>query len=117
MPQKYGHKANFTGEDPVICQVCENQDWSWTDRHGEAYCTKCGTPHIVVSHLEGIERGTCGIRDESIPIIRQYHQETGHGCGLGSFFLWNDYLDQLLDRKRFNEWLQARMAKEEEAPK
>ena len=101
-PQKYGYMAN---EEPstreIKCEVCGNPGpWSWTDRSGEAYCFHCGSPH----QLKWGEVG-CNLKKEWIPIIREYWETTGRGCGCGSFMIEHDYPDQIRNRADFGAWV------------
>jgi len=102
-PQKYGYRADMeAGGDRQPCVVCDNPrpSFSWTDAHGEGYCTRCGTPY----QIKGVDQPTCNIKDDAIPILRAFWAETQSPNGLGTFWGWDDYPDQLAGRRRFNEW-------------
>lgn len=114
MPQEYGHWANQTvgARKQVPCLICEDPHprYSWTDYSGEGYCVRCGTPYqLQWGKLSGgDEYPRMNIRPESIPILRRYWQETGKPNGLGTFFMWDDYPDQLEARQAFNHWEESR---------
>jgi hypothetical protein len=108
MAQKYGYKANDEIQEIKPCLVCDDSEprFSWTDKYGEGYCLKCGTPYQMVGGKipEGETYPCCKIKKESLTLFRAYYQETKKPNGMGSFMIWRDYPDQLEGRKAFNEW-------------
>ena len=114
MPQKWGHRANETeaAQKAVPCQICDwdTPQFSWTDINGQGTCTRCGTPYKLVAR-EGDDPADLpiiSIKPESIPILRQYWDETGKPNGLGGYMGWRDYPDEREYRIAFNAWDDAR---------
>ena len=86
------------------CVVCEDSPMSyqWSDYSGQAMCCRCGTPYqLKWGSDEQVAEGAypyLGLKEEWVPIVRQYHQETGlfsclgmmlgHAPGKGQFFDW-----------------------------
>ncbi len=108
MPQKYGSVADSVAPaERSACVVCdESPRFSWTDKHGEAYCRRCGTPYQLLDKGQRI-MPECNIAEHAIPVLRRYFAETSRGNGLGTFIIWRDYPDQQEDRRAFNAWCDA----------
>lgn len=71
------------------CVVCGDSPMSfqWSDYHGEGMCRKCGTPYQLKAGGEKREAEGAypylNLAEEWVPIVREYHQETGRWVYLG----------------------------------
>jgi len=96
-PSAQGNVCVVCGADPVTYQ--------WSDRSGEAMCTQCGTPYQLKWGSETQETEGAYpyllLRDEWVPVVKRYYEETGAFAGLGTmlgepapgyrtFFAWVD---------------------------
>lgn len=103
MAQKYGHRAGEAdAADILICTICGAQgrgNWSWTDLHGEAFCIHCGCPHQLIGEIG------CNLKDEWIPIVKEYWAATKKPCGIGVFLIERDYPDQIAAKEAFFAWV------------
>lgn len=111
MSQKYGYQANGVAPHKP-CLVCDDPQphYSWTDVHGEGYCTRCGTPYQLKAGLLGAgdTYPRCNILPEFIEELREYWSETNEPNGLGTFMVAEDYRDQIAARRKFNAWADQR---------
>lgn len=91
------------------CLVCATTPMSfqWSDLSGEAMCTACGTPYQLKWGGEEQKREGkypyLNLREEWIPIVREYYQETGRFTCLGRMI--TGALPGLAD---FNRWVTER---------
>jgi len=96
------------------CEVCDNEFvGTWTDFYGEQTCLTCGAPYQLLEPSgakPGLTYPCCCLKDEFIPILREYYQETKRRVRLGTFLLPDDYPGLLEERKAFREWLQLKHA-------
>ncbi|HZW04265.1 MAG TPA: hypothetical protein VFF68_10085 [Anaerolineaceae bacterium] len=73
------------------CQICESDPagFQWTDLHGEAICSTCGTPYQILQYDENKKRieaePKINIKAEYIPWMQRYWQETKRFMGLGTY--------------------------------
>jgi hypothetical protein len=74
------------------CVVCgaSPMTFQWSDYSGEGMCTKCGTPYQLKwgsdeQRAEG-KYPYLNLKDEFVPIVREYHQQTGAWTYLGTGF-------------------------------
>ena|SRR5690606_6493083 len=94
-PAARGQSCVTCGADPVAYQ--------WSDYSGEAMCVKCGTPYqLKWGSDEQRAEGAypyLNLKEEWVPIVREYHAETGRWtylgtgfdrAGLAEFFKWVD---------------------------
>lgn len=98
------------------CVVCGQSPMSfqWSDYSGEAMCRKCGTPYqLKWGSDEQKEEGDypyLNLRPSWVPIVREYHGETGAFACLGTMFggprpglkEFYDWVDQHEDYLRDN---------------
>lgn len=70
------------------CQIC-NQSFTgiWSDLHGEAMCSVCGTPYQLTGGTEEMKAEGkypyINLLPEFIPIVKEYYEETGRFTRLG----------------------------------
>lgn len=75
-----------------VCVVCDADPirYQWSDYSGEAMCTRCGTPYQLKWGGEKKEAEGAypylNLREEWVPIVREYHAETGRFTYLGMGF-------------------------------
>ena len=110
MPQKYGHLANAEpAAKHSACLVCDTPEpvYSWTDYHGEAYCTNCGTAYQLKAGdlAEGETYPRPNFAPKWLPLLRRFWQETKSLNGCGMYMGFEDYPQQLAGRRKFNEWV------------
>ena len=79
-PSARAQRCVTCGADPVCYQ--------WSDYSGEAMCTACGTPYQLkwgsdAQVAEGKYPYLC-LKEEIVPIVREYHAETGRFTCLGT---------------------------------
>ena len=112
MVQKYGHLANQVEcAQNFTCLICEASPtvWTWGDVYGEAMCMKCGTPYqLLQQDDDGKLLDTppkINIKEEWIPILEQYFQETEEFTGLATIMTERDYPECIEGQRKFYEWL------------
>lgn len=72
------------------CVVCGSSPtrFQWSDYSGEAMCSQCGTPYqLKWGSKEQQAEGAypyLRLREEWVPIVREYHKETGRFTCLGT---------------------------------
>lgn len=115
MSQKYGHQANTVPEaQHFTCLICGASPtrWTWSDKHGEAMCTQCGTPYQLLQYegekgnrkrIEGPPR--INIKGDWLPILLQYWEETHRFAGLGAMMIARDYPECVEGQRRFYDWV------------
>lgn len=101
-----------------ICETCDTKDMSfaWTDTHGIAQCTTCGTPYRLL-HYEGegndrkrVEKPPENIVDDEYKdVLRRYWSETHRVIPSGCSFPGGYELATLEDCDSFNKWMDAHM--------
>lgn len=81
--------AEPAAEKLSACLVCGSSPvvYQWSDYSGQAMCRSCGTPYQLkwgtpAQVAEG-KYPYLGLRDEFVPIVREYHAETGRFTCLG----------------------------------
>ena len=103
--QKYGQMANMAVEKPFVCVICgESVGFNWSDQHGEGMCNRCGTPYQLLKEGKKIEL-ELNIKEEWIPILKQYWNETHKYTGLGVILIARDYPECVEGTEKFYEWL------------
>jgi hypothetical protein len=111
MAQDYGYLANAEKFERKPCLVCDDPRpvYSWTDYHGEGYCTKCGTSYQLKGGelADGEAYPRVNVRAEWVPILRRYFAETGKLNGCGTYMSMGDYPEQLEGLRAFSEWADA----------
>jgi hypothetical protein len=95
----------------VTCAICDTEArYSWTDTHGVAQCSKCGTPYRIYHYEESarVERDPeiC-ILPEYIPVLRAYWQSERRVIPGGHSFPGGYELAKDDDVRAFNEWMTA----------
>lgn len=71
------------------CAVCGDSPvtYQWSDYSGEAMCCKCGTPYqLKWGSDEQKAKGEypyLNLKKEWVPIVREYHEQTGRFTCLG----------------------------------
>lgn len=96
------------------CPVCDkvNPAFQWTDTHGIAQCYTCGTPTRIY-HYEDDNRvekpPVAVVRDEWIPLLRRYREDTGCIIPGGHSFTDNPQYERARssDVRAFNQWCKA----------
>jgi len=112
MPQKYGSIANSapsaSGFTCIICGASPTT-WTWSDQHGEAMCTQCGTPYQLLQRDENKNLidapPRTNVQEKWIPVLKQYWQETQRFTGLGAIMIWRDYPECVTGQRMFYEWV------------
>jgi hypothetical protein len=112
MPQKYGYMANAHRKENFVCIICntKNPSFNWSDKHGEGMCDICGTPYQLLQYDKDKNlikdfMPKCNIKNEWIPVLKQYWKETGEYTGLGQImFVWQ-YPECQEGQEKFNAWL------------
>ena len=115
MPQKYGHRANeVQSAQLLVCEICGANPirWTWSDKHGEAMCTRCGTPYQILqrdSNRKLLPDATprINIKKEWIPVLKRYWGEKQAFMGLGTIMIWRDYPECAAGQKKFYAWVDA----------
>ena len=118
MTQKYGHLANAVeSSGGFTCLICEASpaSWTWGDLHGEAMCTRCGTPYQLLRYEKdaaGVDQRLdvppkLNIREDWVPALKRYWEETRAFTGLATIMLPRDYPECVAGKRRFNQWLKA----------
>lgn len=111
--QKHGHLANMVKEGgEFICLVCEASpvSWTWGDVHGEAMCVTCGTPYQLLQYDENKRRvegvpPRLNIKENWLPILKRYWEETRAFTGLATIMIWRDYPECEEGQSNFYAWL------------
>lgn len=91
------------------CEVCGDAPmrFQWSDYSGEAMCRSCGTPYQLKWGLEEMqEEGDypyLNLRDEWVPVVREYHEETGRFAPLGRYLSIPEALHS--DYEAFVRWV------------
>jgi hypothetical protein len=73
-----------------ICVTCgaSPTTFQWSDYSGEGMCTRCGTPYQLKwgsdKQKEEDAYPYLNIKDEWVPIVREYYEETGQFVCLGN---------------------------------
>ena len=100
------------------CETCsiEPASFAWTDTHGIAQCTTCGTPYMLI-HYEGeqgspdrrrVKKPAESIVDETWkPILRQYWEECKRIIPSGCSFPGGQELATNADHRAFSDWCTA----------
>jgi hypothetical protein len=92
----------------VTCQICGHElYYRWSDLHGEGVCSTCGTPYQILQYDEQNRRipdaaPSINVRDEYVPWLKRYWEETHQHMGLGQYVLAVPYAKK---RKAFNDWM------------
>jgi len=108
--QKHGLMANEAVKGQFVCVVCgKSEGFNWSDQHGEGMCNRCGTPYQLLQYDESENRvdapPKCNIKEEWIPVLKQYWNETHEYMGLGSIMVVRDYPECVEGRRKFDEWM------------
>ena len=100
------------------CETCDNEAtrFAWTDTHGIAQCTTCGTPYMLI-HYEGkqgsadrkrVEKPLESIVDDAWkPILRRYWQESKRVIPSGCSFPGGQELANDQDKESFSRWCKS----------
>ena len=112
MAQKYGSMANGApNASGFTCLICETSpvSWTWSDAHGEAMCTKGGTPYQLIQRDEDKNiidaLPSINITEKWVPVLKQYWQETQRFTGLGTIMIWRDYPECDAGQEAFYRWV------------
>jgi uncharacterized protein YlaI len=98
--QKYGWRANEAASKDFKCIICnESAGFNYSDLHAEAMCNRCGTAYMLNEIPHKIS-----IKENWIPILKQYWNETHQYMGLGQIVIWRDYPEAEEGRMKFNDW-------------
>jgi len=100
----YDSHAQKHVKDVDICIVCGNKlQCRWTDYNGEGVCLTCGTPYQLINGTdEQIKNNNypyCNLRNEWIPIVKEYFEETKKFTFLGTSF------SETTGSQAFAEWV------------
>ena len=112
---RHDYDLNTPDTTEVKCAGCGLElQGSWTDYHGQVICVTCGLPYQILFY-EKDENGNItkplhkppeiSVREELVPFIKKYYEETKRACGLGMFL--TPYPDITENLKAFVEWLKA----------
>ena len=89
-----------------VCVVCEANPmtYQWSDYSGEAMCVRCGTPYQLkwgndAQKAEGAYPYLV-LKQEWVPIVREYWQETGRFSCLGTM------LGGAPGKREFFDWVE-----------
>jgi hypothetical protein len=106
MPLLCGDEVKFMERGK--CEICDDAiSYEWTDLHGEAICWRCGTPYQLYQYDENKKRipdaePTINIKDEYIPMLKQYWNENKKHMGLGTYLGKPKYPEK---HHAFFDWL------------
>ena len=112
MPQKYGYRANQVQSARLfVCQICRAKPtvWTWSDLHGEALCTKCGTPYQLLQYDSDGKLldvpPIINVRADWVPVLEQYWGERQTFMGLGTFMSGRHYPECVEGQEKFWAWV------------
>jgi hypothetical protein len=97
----------------MVCEVCGKEAvFRWTDTHGIGACSNCGLPYTLYHYVDNkrVERPPeCAVRQEWIPHLRRYWNETHRNCYPGAYnFPGSSYeVASAEDFEVFNDWIEA----------
>ena len=92
------------------CGICDTQDvgFAWTDTHGVAQCTTCGSPYRLFHYDDQHNRiekpPTLAVLDKFIGPLRQYWSETHSHIPSGCSFPGGYEIATQEEMTRFYEW-------------
>ena len=103
----YDLQANEELKEQDRCLICGKQlVCRWTDYSGEGVCISCGCPYqLKWGSDEQKKEGNypyIGLRDEWIPILKEYWEETHQFTFLGMSF------EERTGQAEFNKWLKEK---------
>lgn len=83
------HEVSAQAQKCEVCGDCP-MTFQWSDYSGEGMCCKCGTPYQLKwgskeQQAEG-KYPYLNLADDFVPIVREYHQQTGKWTYLGTGF-------------------------------
>lgn len=88
------------------CVVCGKElHFTWTDHYGVGECAECGTPYNIEGY-RNIKETRCALKEEDIPIIKEYWEETKRKMVLGPFMGYTRLQSEQI--QVFNEWIEER---------
>jgi hypothetical protein len=77
------------GQECVVCGA-NPMAFQWSDYSGEGMCTGCGTPYQLKwgteQHQQEGAYPYLNLKEVWVPIVREYHAETGRWTYLGTGF-------------------------------
>ncbi len=102
----------------TTCQICESENMSfvWTDTHGIAQCSRCGTPYRILHYEDEkcVEKPPkITIKDQYIPAFRDYWNAFHRRIPSGHSFPGGQELASHGDAKQFYDWMKENRAKYE----
>lgn len=106
------------GIERPACAVCDEQPIcvAWTDTHGVAQCTRCGTPYRVI-HYEDDKRVDkpmeVQLKPEAIPIRRRYWAEHQRPMPGGFSFGPREQTQEVATRADFDAYKEWRASYDE----
>lgn len=93
------------------CEICEEEFvGQWTDFHGQTTCRNCGAPHQLKSYSGSpvdMKFPRIDLKKEFKPIFKEYWNNTGKRCRLGSYMGYRDYPGVPDEQRAFTDWLQT----------
>lgn len=96
----------------IVCDVAK-MAFCWTDTHGVAQCSSCGTPYRLFHYEDGkrVEKAPeTTVRDAWIPLLRKFRAETGGIIPSGHSFPGGQEMAKAEDFQKFNNWCDAHKA-------
>lgn len=96
------------------CETCDtvNMRFAWTDTHGIAQCTQCGTPYKLFHYDENHRRleklPESIVADEYKPVLREYWAQSHRRIPSGCSFPGGQELASQEDEQCFYKWMRER---------
>ena len=91
--------------DCIVCGNNLHRNWLWTDANGVGFCATCGMTYVIAGCRNFTETKP-SIREDEIPIFKEYWNETHQAVSLG-FFMGQSPIQ----RERilaFNAWIEEK---------
>ena len=97
----------------VKCTICDQEmrGFQWTDTHGIGQCVMCGTPYEIYHYDADKKRvdgpPTCIVRDDYVPILREYWATFKRTIPSGCSFQGGQEMASENDQRHFYDWFSA----------
>lgn len=89
----------------VVCGTNLHRNCLWTDANGVGFCATCGMTYVIAGYRDFTETKP-SIREDEIPIFKEYWEETRWAVSLGFFMKQSK-----IQRERvlaFNAWIEKK---------
>ena len=87
------------------CEICDEVlHTSFTDYHAQATCNICGATYMLWGKSDD-EYPLLDLNPEFKIVFKEYWDETGERCRLGTFVIMRDYSGVPDEQLKFTAWL------------